>query len=231
MTVEIQDWLPRWQQAVEEAFGTRIRLLGLQGSHARGEATADSDIDVVLILDRLEPADLVRYRAVLDSLPEREKICGFTAGAAELACWEPADLFQFYHDTRSLRGDLDALLPPIGPADVRQAIWSGVCGLYHLSGHAFLHRHGPDVWEEALRELHKSAVFVLQAIAFDRTGRYLRGGSLREGLTTEEWAIFQTDECLKKGEKLSETEQDEAFVRLLTWAGQLIREYGNAKGG
>lgn len=230
MTVEMQEWLPRWQQAVEEAFGARIRLLGIQGSYARGEATADSDIDVVLILDRLEPADLVRYRAVLDSLPEREKICGFTAGAAELACWEPADLFQFYHDTRSLRGDLEALLP-IGPADVRQAIWSGVCGLYHLSGHAFLHRHGSDVREEALRGLHKSAVFVLQAIAFDRTGRYLRGGALREELTAEERAILQTGECLKKGEKLSETEQNEAFARLLTWAGQQIRKYGDAKMG
>ena len=42
------------------------------------------DIDAVLILDEFTPEDLRRYRHMLDTLPEREKICGFVSGREEL---------------------------------------------------------------------------------------------------------------------------------------------------
>ena len=54
------------------------------GSYARGEGTEDSDIDVVLVLDKLLAADLRIYRNMLDELPYREKTCGFISGRQEL---------------------------------------------------------------------------------------------------------------------------------------------------
>lgn len=227
MTVNIEEWLPRWRCAVEVVFGPRIRLLGLQGSYRRGEATEDSDIDVVLILDKVEMADLIRYRAVLDGLPYREKICGFVSGAEELCHWETADLFQFREDTQPLAGDLDSLLPPLCPEEVKRAIWTGACGIYHLCGHEFLHQNEPERRTDALRSLYKSAVFVMQALCFERKGRYSRRREeLRQTLTAEEGMLLDIAERLKSGLELTGPEEEAAFSRLLYWSGRLIRSYG-----
>lgn len=54
--VEIGQWMEGYVSAVERVFGDRAIFIGLQGSYGRGEPTESSDIDVVLILDRLNPA-------------------------------------------------------------------------------------------------------------------------------------------------------------------------------
>lgn len=49
--MELEQWLQAYLQMVQALFGERICCVGLQGSYGRGEAGADSDIDIVLILD------------------------------------------------------------------------------------------------------------------------------------------------------------------------------------
>lgn len=83
-----REWLAAFQGAVLGAFGARVKMIGIQGSRARGEATEHSDIDVVVILDTLSYADLKRYDQAISDLPEREKICGFCSGAGELRAWD-----------------------------------------------------------------------------------------------------------------------------------------------
>lgn len=85
--------------------------MGLQGSRARGEAGAESDIDTLLILDELSASDLARLRQAVAALPERDKLCGFVSDKEELRSWERSELFQFYNDTRPIFGSLDFLLP------------------------------------------------------------------------------------------------------------------------
>lgn len=50
---DLQRWLDEYVSAVDAAFGARIEFIGLQGSYARGEQHEGSDIDVVLLLDKL----------------------------------------------------------------------------------------------------------------------------------------------------------------------------------
>lgn len=77
--LNIESWLPLWSRAVLERFGGRVLFLGLQGSRARGEAREDSDIDTVLVLDRLEASDLA-------ALPEAGRAL-LAAGPEELFAW------------------------------------------------------------------------------------------------------------------------------------------------
>ena len=102
--IEMHAWMERFIFALDRTFGQRVWFLGLQGSYGRGEATQTSDIDMVVILDELSPSDIVAYDTMLNSLPNRELICGFLSGKRELFNWEPSDLFQFCHDTTPIRG-------------------------------------------------------------------------------------------------------------------------------
>ena len=108
--VDIREWVKTFSAAIEEAFEDRLLFIGLQGSYGRGEATEDSDIDPVVILDHLDAADIKTYERVIDRLDRRELVCGFLSGRQELLNWEPSDLFQFYYDTIPVRGSIDEIL-------------------------------------------------------------------------------------------------------------------------
>lgn len=92
-------WIDDFKEKLLQSFGDRIICFGLQGSYGRGEQTSTSDIDVVVILDRVSFSDLQTYRKVLDTNGCREMLCGFVAGKEELLAWEKYDLLQLYpHD-------------------------------------------------------------------------------------------------------------------------------------
>ena len=46
------------------AFGDRLLYVGLQGSWLRGEAHKNSDIDVMVVLDRFSAQDMDQYREI-----------------------------------------------------------------------------------------------------------------------------------------------------------------------
>ena len=218
--VNIDLFLNDFIQKLDDIFLNRIWFVGLQGSYARGEATETSDLDVVVILDELTPRDLECYGVMLDTLPHRELICGFVSGRRELMNWEASDLFQFYHDTLPIRGSLDELLPKLDTAAVNRAIRIGACNLYHGCVHNMLH----DKSDEMLRGFYKSASFVVQAICFRQTGRYVRRQSeLRELVSGDDRRIVDTFLHLKAGGTVELREMSE---QLFHWAKIWIEKTG-----
>ena len=85
--IAIKHWMDMLLQTLNATFGDRIFFVGLQGSYGRGEAMQSSDIDVVVILDELPHSNLCAYRGMLDTLPNRELICGFLSGKDEILNW------------------------------------------------------------------------------------------------------------------------------------------------
>ena len=137
--IELESWLKAYADRMEAAFGERLVLLGLQGSYRRGEATEESDIDLVAVLNRVDVEELRRYRALVRELPEGEKACGFIAGQEELRNWPRWDLYQLAGDVRVLRGRAEAVFPAFTAADARQAAREGAAALYHAACHSFLY--------------------------------------------------------------------------------------------
>lgn len=129
--VDMKSWVRAFESQMKAEFGSRVCFLGLQGSRARGEAHAGSDIDAVAILDKMSLDELARYRAVLERLPHRELACGFISGKEELCWWEPSELLQFYFDTVPVCGTLDFLRPALTPQAAQHAVLSGACSIYH----------------------------------------------------------------------------------------------------
>ena len=216
--IDIKTWVPQFVNKVEQSFGNRIWFIGLQGSYGRNEATDASDIDVVVILDELRIDDLKTYRDMLDTLPNRDLICGFISGKAELLNWEASDLFQFYYDTEPIKGNLDALLEKIDKRSVRRAIKIGTCNIYHACVHNFVHEKNYDI----LRSLYKSAVFVIQAVWFYETGNYIKSKTELQSAIYPPSAVLDTAQKLKCGEKV---QFDAMSELLINWTKTVIIGY------
>ncbi|MBR6568768.1 MAG: nucleotidyltransferase domain-containing protein [Clostridia bacterium] len=216
--INIAHWMNEFLNALTETFADRVWFVGIQGSYARGEATENSDIDTVVILDELTPSDIEAYNAMLDTLPHRELICGFLSGKGELLSWEPSDLFQFYYDTKPIKGSPDELLSLIDDKAVSRAIKTGACNIYHGCVHNMLYEKS----EEILRGLYKSASFVVQAVCFKETGKYIsRQTDLLEVASDKERVIIETFMKLKKGGDFNFKEMSEM---LHNWSSGLIKE-------
>ena len=216
--IDIKKWMNAFLNAVNSTFTDRVWFIGLQGSYGRGEARDTSDIDVVVILDQLSASDIQAYNAMLDSLPHRELICGFLSGKDELLNWESSDLFQFYYDTTPIKGNLDELLAVIDEASVGRAIKIGACNIYHGCLHNMLHEKSDDT----LCGLYKSASFVVQAIVFRQTGKYLKQQKeLLRVVSSDERNIIETFLSLKSGGKVDFNLMSEA---LFAWSKKWIAE-------
>ena len=220
MDFSIEQWMQGYLRTVENAFGSRVWFVGLQGSFGRGEATSKSDIDAVLILDRVFPDDLRTYGRVLDALPNRDMVCGFFSGKEELEHWDKADLFQFCNDTTAIRGSLAPLMQTIGEQDVRRAIHTGACNVYHACVHNAIHEKSGEL----LKELYKTAAFTLQAIAYLQTGVFVRRQeALAAFLQPEEQEILVQRLRLKNA-PITEADFEALSALLMRWASKWITE-------
>ena len=137
MQLSIEDWMKDLTEKLKRQFGQRLLFVGLQGSYQRGEATADSDIDVVVLLDTLSFQDLSLYRDIIQHMPHSKLACGFISGKAEIQHWPSYDLFQFVHDTRAYYGSLEEI---VGDVDqyAADALRVGAANLYHAACHSYL---------------------------------------------------------------------------------------------
>ena len=216
--VDIENWMKEFTAAVQGEFGNEVCFIGLQGSYGRGEATETSDIDVVVIFDRLTAERIERYERAIGKLPYRDRICGFVSGREELMRWDRADLFQFCRDTRPMAGTLDELTPAITEDDARRSVLTSACGIYHACCHNLLHEKSPDI----LCGLRKAAFFTMRARHYCETGAFIVKRSDLAALVSNEDA-----EILNfKADDENENKLREISSKLLDWSGKLIKEYG-----
>ena len=214
--IDITAWMQNFLNIINETFANRVWFVGLQGSYGRDEATETSDIDIVVILDELSAMDIQTYHNMLDTMSHRELICGFLSGKKEIMNWEPSDLFQFCHDTTPIKGSLDEVMAVIDESAVDRAIKIGVCNIYHGCVHNMLH----DKSEDVLKGLYKSASFVVQAIAFKQTGKYVKHQSeLRDVVSIDERVIVDTFLNLKNG---GTVDFNSMFEVLFDWSKKCI---------
>lgn len=167
--IDVENYIAEITAKLRAKFGDRLVYVGLQGSYLRGEATDTSDVDVMVVLDRLSVDDLDAYRAIVESLPRPDLSCGFICGADDLARWNPLEICHLLHTTRDCFGSLDKLVPEYDERDLRNFVKMSVNNLYHELCHSRIHADR-DALARRLPALYKSTFFVLQNL------HYLRGG-------------------------------------------------------
>ena len=209
--MDINSFMESFKENLLRIFGDSLLFLGLQGSYGRGEAKETSDIDPVIILQQCGKDEILKYRGYIDTLPEKDILCGFVSSIDELRAWESADRAQLILDTKPVYRDLAELCPPITGDDIRRAVQQGACAIYHASSHNILHARDWSI----LPELYKSARFTIRMKHYLQTGVYL--SAFRELIAVadkEEKTILETQN--------PNTEND-AFM-LLEWASNTIKD-------
>lgn len=214
--IEILPWTRSLSQKLRKNFGPRLLFLGYQGSYARGEATPESDIDIVTLLDRLTPADLDTYRETVRSMPSGDLSCGFICGKEELRGWPRQDLLSLALDTRPVLGSLEPYLPDFTPADRLEALRTAAANLYHAACHAYLYEDR----DLSLPGLLKAAFFALRLRALCTDGAYHAGKSELSLCLQDREDRDLMDLILSP----SEYPADKALAMLISWSSQVIRE-------
>ena len=212
----IDEWLNIILDKLKYTFKERLIFAGLQGSYSRGEATDKSDIDLVIILDELDFDDLKQYRKIIDSMPDKEKACGFISGKKELKEWSKTDLFQFFYDTKPLIGNLFDITEPPSIIDIKTSIKTGLENIYHGASHSYLHS---DNHKEDLINLYKMTFFILQAKYFIKTDTYVKTKlELAQKLTGIDKEML--DICINKDDILNKNtkEIEKLYEKLIEWS-------------
>ena len=206
---------------LKDVFHERLLYVGLQGSYMRGEATENSDIDVVVILDKLCVDDLDRYKKIIGEIENSEKSCGFICGKEEMGNWNPMEICHLVHSTEDYFGSLDDWVSKYSEQDVLNFIKLSANNLYHEICHRYIHSDAAKN-KRKLAGAYKNVFFILQNIYFVKTGIFARTKrELCVKLVEKDLDVMETALKLQKSE---DYDFEEAFELLFKWCQRIIRE-------
>ena len=218
--IDVESYLQQLTALLKDCYGQRLVYVGLQGSYMRGEATEDSDLDVMVVVDGLDVSDLDSYRKAINSLPHRDKSCGFICSKVDMANWNPLEIGHLLHTTRDYFGVLKELAPVYTDADVRNFVKLSVNNLYHEVCHRYLHAD-PEKSVQHLPGTYKGVFFILQNLYYLRSGKYIDSKQeLLLLLDGKDLAVMERCLGYVRGVKFDFAE---SFQLLFDWCQETIR--------
>ena len=123
----------------------------------------------------------------------------------------------------AIYGDMKELIPEITPQDAKTAAKIGAENIYHFACHSFLYGSNP---KEALKDLFKGIVFVIQAKYFFETGEFVLTKkelySKLDGI--EKQLLYQ---ALNKGDidDFTFEQTEKSYSMLIDFCSTIIKQY------
>lgn len=218
--IDIENYISHLITLLQHQFNSRLLYVGLQGSYLRGEATDDSDIDVMVVIDELAVSDLERYRTIIQSLESFEKSCGFICGKEDLSNWNHLEIWQLLSSTKDFYGTLSELVPAYTTDDIRDFTKLSLNNLYHEICHRYIHA-GPAKNIAKLPGAYKGVFFILQNIYYLKHGEYIATkAELLPLLDGKSQAVLKRSIDLNNG---ISHDFSESFEILFTWCQNTLK--------
>lgn len=218
--IDIESYIRQLIKLLKYQFNSRLLYVGLQGSYLRGEATPNSDIDIMVVIDELSVSDLDEYRSAIQSLEHFDKSCGFICGKADLINWNPLEICHLLNCTKDYFGVLRELVPAYTENDVRNYVKMSVNNLYHEICHRYIHAD----YEKNVAGLpgtYKGVFFILQNLYYLTQGKFVVTKEellqLSEGKNR---AVLEHSIVLNNGGTYDFTE---SFELLFTWCQETLQ--------
>ena len=212
--IRIEEYIDGLTDILADAFGERLVYIGLQGSYLRNEATENSDIDIMAVIDDISVEDLDTYRQALVSIGNFDKSCGFICGRADLSHWNPLELCHLLNTTKDYYGELKNLVPAYTMEDERNYVKFSLNNLYHEICHRYIHADR----EHNISRLPvtcKSVFYIVQHLHYLRTGNFVpTKRELLECVQDEDNAVLELSISLRNDDGY---DFDRAFSLLFRW--------------
>lgn len=212
--IRIEEYIDELTDILADAFGERLVYIGLQGSYLRNEATENSDIDIMAVIDDISVEDLDTYRQALVSIGNFDKSCGFICGRADLSHWNPLELCHLLNTTKDYYGELKNLVPAYTMEDERNYVKFSLNNLYHELCHRYIHADR----EHNISRLPvtcKSVFYIVQHLYYLRTGNFVpTKRELLECVQDEDKAVLELSISLRNDDGY---DFDRAFSLLFRW--------------
>lgn len=209
--IDLNDYLQKLITECKAVFGERLLYVGLQGSYLRGEANENSDIDIMVLLDRFSVKDMDTYRDILGRIGNSEKSCGFICGRDEMTRWSPLEVCQLKHTTKDLYGVLSDYLPDASREDEINYVKFSLGNLYHELCHRYIHA---DREKNVLkfRGTCKGLFFLIQNMHYLESGSFVTTNKELKTSVSEEDRMMLLMAELPDGYDF-----DTAFSNVLSW--------------
>ena len=111
------------------------------------------------------------YRAIIESLGDFDKSCGFICSKKDLEHWNPLEICNLLHSTKDYFGILGMLVPAYTEQDIRNFLKFSINNLYHEICHRYIHAD-QERNIQALPFTYKGAFFILQNLHYLRSGEF-----------------------------------------------------------
>jgi len=227
-------WLAEFLARLKETFGERLVFVAHHGSWARGEGTPDSDIDTMVVLDRVAPEDLAAYRAIVDAMPEGGRhASGLLNSVAEMRATPRSERLQYFYGRKVLHGGAEDILEPPTAEDLIEDIKIKASNNLLSARHYLLYPHDLADRVHNLHYPFKECFYALQAWMLAEQGVfYARKDDLLLHLTdaddravvavARDWRQLEADRAAKPRH----------YVELLErWSRRMLERVGPAEGG
>ena len=218
--INIEQYISQLIDLLKRQFDSRLLYVGLQGSYLRGEATPNSDIDIMVVIDQLGVSDLTAYRTAIQSLDYFDRSCGFICSKSDLEHWNPLELCHLLHSTKDYYGVLCDLIPSHTEQDIRNFVKLSVNNLYHEICHRYIHAD-PERNAAALPVTYKGVFFILQNLYYLTHGKFIATkAELLSLLDGKNRAVLERSINLSRGLPF---DFQESFELLFTWCQKTLQ--------
>lgn len=210
----IDEYIDKLIVTLKDMFGERLLYIGLQGSYLRNEATENSDIDIMAVIDNLSVEDLNTYRKAIVSVGNFDKSCGFICGKSDLEHWNPLEICHLLHTTKDYYGELKNFVPKYTMEDERNYVKFSLNNLYHEVCHRYIHADR-EANISNLPITCKSIFFIMQHLYYLSSGKFISTKrELLECVQGEDKAVLELSISLKNN---TDYDFDRAFSVLFGW--------------
>lgn len=214
MSFSIEEYIQKLIAALKNNFDKRLLYVGLQGSYLRNEATENSDVDIMAVIDELSVEDLKTYQKTLVSIGNFEKSCGFICGKTDLKNWNPLEICHLLNATKDYYGELKNLVPACTFEDEKNYVKLSLNNLYHEICHRYIHADREKNVSK-LPATFKTAFFIIQHLHYLSAGEFVQTKKkLLECAQDDDKKILKLGAELQKG---GDYDFDEAFSALFNW--------------